>query len=219
MFGLGRRKDGPLEGLTAVIGGTVGRDGHLRGTAAGRTVEVWLERLDPTPRTGAQFNPTYADVLRIRLSARGATPWHVRSEARLGLGGGHVYEFVRETAPEALRRFSPFPDLVPVQDRRVETQLHDAGLLEAITRVAPPSRLWLPRVRFIPDPRAAMRERMRGVPIPAGVPSGPSTTAEVGLEIDVERAGDADPTPERFAEMLQAAIGVAELNESVSPGA
>ncbi|BCT74518.1 hypothetical protein SCMU_03600 [Sinomonas cyclohexanicum] len=219
MFGLGRRKDAGLESLATVIQGTVDREGHLRGTVRGRAVEAWFERLDPTPLTGiTSFNPVYANVLRLRLEGRGSTPWYVRSEARLGIGGGHVYEFVREAAPAALRRFSPFPDLMPVQDRAVEARLQDAGLMEAIARVSPPSRLWLPRVRFTPDPRAAMMERMRGVPIPAGVSGTPSATAKVGLEIDLERDDGGGPTPERFAEILEGLIAVAELNEAVSPG-
>lgn len=69
----------------------------------------------------------------------------------------------------------------------------------------------------MPDPRAAMMERMRGVPVPADVAARPyDSSAHVGLMIDVGRADATDPTPERFAAMLAAAIGIAELNEQVN---
>lgn len=223
MFGLGRRKtDTVLDGLAPVVDGTVDRDGHLRGTTGGRHVDVWFERLDPTPLTTAldSANPVYVDVIRFRLAATGATPWYLRSERQLRPGGGHAYEFVRQPAAAALRRFSPFPDLVPTEDPAVEARLRQAGLFEAISRLAPASSLWLPRVRFTPDPRAAMRERMRGVPVPADVAAGPRDSgAEVGLMIDTPRPDLAGPATERFAAMLTAAIGIAELNERVNPAA
>jgi hypothetical protein len=36
------------------------------------------------------------------------------------------------------------------------------------------------------------------------------------LRIEVERAGDRDPTPERFRELLDAAVAVADLNASIN---
>ena len=44
-------------------------------------------------------NPSYVDVMHVRIDAIGATPWYVRSEPILSLAGGHRLEFVREVAP------------------------------------------------------------------------------------------------------------------------
>lgn len=218
MFGLGQHKHSVLEGLAPVIGGVVGRDEHLRGRVGQRGVDVSLERIDPTPLTTQRFNPMYADVIHLRLDAHGATPWYVRAEFQL-LGGGYAYEFVREVAASVLMRFNPMRDLVAVADPAVETRLAEAGLLDAITRLAPPSGPWLPRVRFTPDPRAAMMERMRGVPVPAGVTmQSDDGEASFGLLIDVPREVDG-PSPAQFAAMLQAAVSVAELIERVDPAA
>lgn len=218
MFGLGRHHDALLGGLASVVAGTVDRDGHLHGSVGGRALEVWFQRLDPTPLTPQHYNPVYAEVLRLNLQADGHTPWYVRSEALLTHPGRHAYEFVREVATDVLLRFSPVRDLIATQDPEVESRLRQAGLFEAITAFAPPSRLWLPRIRFTPDPRAAIMERMRHVPVPEGVESGPSgPNTSFGLSIDVERDNNADPTPERFAAMLRAALYVAEFNEHVNP--
>lgn len=36
------------------------------------------------------------------------------------------------------------------------------------------------------------------------------------LRIEVERGRDDDPTPQRFRELLDAAVAIAELNESIN---
>ena len=219
MFGLGRRKKEELELLASVVSGTLDRDGKLRGTFGGRAVGVWFERLDPTPISAPDsFNPVQVVVVRLHLAATGGHPWFVQSEARLSLGGGHVFEFVRQPWGEALLRLSPWADSVAVTDPAVEARLTQGGLFEAIARLSPPSRLWLPRAQFRPDPRPAMMERLRGVPIPpdALTPS-EGFNPNIGILIDVEREDDTDPTPQRFTAMLEAALAIAELNERLNP--
>ena len=105
-----------------------------------------------------------------------------------------------------------------VTDPAVEARLTQGGLFEAIARLSPPSRLWLPRAQFRPDPRPAMMERLRGVPIPpdALTPS-EGFNPNIGILIDVEREDDTDPTPQRFTAMLEAALAIAELNERLNP--
>jgi hypothetical protein len=77
----GKKKGRPeavLAALATFIGGEVARDGHLLGTHKGRSVEVWLERIDPEPISSPSsgYSPTYVDVIRLRIAAEGGAVVH-----------------------------------------------------------------------------------------------------------------------------------------------
>jgi hypothetical protein len=209
-----------LETLAPVIGGEVGDEGHLRGAHHGQPVDAWFEHIYPTPmmhQHGAQR--AEVDVISLRLPADGGVPWYVRSEPTLNLRDEHNYEFIREDGQHAFGRLSPFADMIATPDPAVEARLQQAGLLDAITRIAPAADFWLPRVRFTPDPRAAMMARFQASGAAANLPaaaSQPSGTANVGLMVDVSR-GLVELTPDGFAALLDAVCAVVELNGRVNP--
>jgi hypothetical protein len=135
-----------LATLAPVIGGEVGKDGHLRGEHHGQPVAAWFDHIYPTPmmhQHGVQR--AEADVISLRLPAEGGVPWYVRSEPTLSLRDEHNYEFIREDGQHAFARLSPFADMIATPDPEVEARLQQAGLLEAISRIAPAADTWLPR--------------------------------------------------------------------------
>jgi hypothetical protein len=215
--------------LASAVSGQVTRDGHLRGTYRARPVNAWLEILDPRPLVmDDSENPRPVDTLRLQLAATGTTPWSLRSEPRVLHLGSYQYEFVRDEPGYALLKLSPFSDLVARPDRTVEARLQDAGLLAALTRIAPAELAWLPRVSFVPDPRAAIKARMMASGIAGKLPpdiaagmngndkKGGQGDARVGLMIDIPRSM-VDLSPHGFAALLDGVIAVAELNERVNP--
>ena len=70
----------------------------------------------------------------------------------------------------------------------------------------------------MPDLRPQMTERLRASrpDLPAAAMKMPAD-AEPSLELEVERAGEADPSPQRFTEILDAADAIAEINARANP--
>jgi hypothetical protein len=70
----------------------------------------------------------------------------------------------------------------------------------------------------MPVPRPVVLDRMRA----AGRQLPPSALEEFArlrpwLEVEVERADDADPSPDRFRAILDTAVGIAEINARANP--
>jgi hypothetical protein len=233
MFGKKRAKrtaDGEvMVSLVPAVSGQVTPDGHLRGTHRARPVKAWLEIIDPRPVVmNDSENPRPVDTLRLQLAATGKVPWSVRSEPRVLHLGSYQYEFIRDEAGYALLKLSPFSDLVARPDRTVEARLQDAGLLDALTRVAPAELAWLPRASFVPDPRAAMKARMMASGMAGKLPpdiaarvqghdtNSKADDARVGLMIDIPRSM-VDLSSPGFAALLEKVVALAELNEKVNP--
>ncbi|MGZ4172254.1 MAG: hypothetical protein ACXVRN_12905 [Solirubrobacteraceae bacterium] len=205
-----------LQELAPVISGSIGKDLTLSGTYGGHPVEVTLMRLDPS-QLGNRMSEAYnMDVPRLIVGGvSGGKPWRFR--VGLGAGRSPAWEFAGPDysmgpAGKLLDRLSPVQ-----ADPAIERRLRDGGMIEAIERLGPRSKMWLPDVNFEPDVTAALMERYAGsgIEIPpeklAGVP-------QVGgrLRIQVER-DDGDPSPARLREILDAAVGIAELNAVLNP--
>lgn len=233
MFGKKKAKQAEdtalLGSLASVVDGAVDRGGHLRGSYRGHTVDAWFEVIDTMPLmysgSYAAVSLPHVDCLRLKLTAEGGAPWYVRSEpASINpLNDEHVYEFISEGGQHAFGKLSPFADMIAEPDRAIEARLEEAGLFDALTAIAPAGSAWVPRARFVADPRAAMREAMMARMGPAGMAklppaasAPPSEDAHVGLMTDVPRAS-VDLSPEGFAALLDAVCAIADLNERVNP--
>lgn len=206
-----------LQELAPVISGSVGKDLTLSGMYGGHPVEVTLTRLDPS-QLGNRMSEAYnMDVTRLIVGGvSGGRPWRFR--VGLGAGRSPAWEFAGPDyslgpAGKLLGRLSPVQ-----ADPEIEQRLRDGGMIEAIERLGPRSKMWLPDVNFEPDATAALLQRYEG----SGIEIPPDKLAAVPrvggrLRIQVERADDRDPSPARLREILDAAVGIAELNAVLNP--
>ena len=204
---------------TPVVAGTVDDAGVLRGSHRGRRVRLSFARIDPSPSTGTGDEAHYVDVLEVRLEGQGGTPWVVRPERTFVIAGRRQYGFGTDDASTILGGIGLFAGLVPVADPAVERRLSEAGLLEALERIAPPSGYRLPMFRFTPDALPMARQRL-GLLDPALLASpaaDPAVELSHGLLLDLPRADLDGPSPDRLHAVLDAAVAVCELNAAVNP--
>jgi hypothetical protein len=183
-----------LATLAPVVGGSVSGDQVLTGRYRGYDVQVCVRTADPArPGLSVGSERYLVQAVELRLAGPpGGQPWDVWRSPSL-TGRASSWQFARPH--DALARLAGRPPADPdLPDR-----LRAAGRLDALDRLSPPTKDSLPRIRFTPTSQ----------PGPAGSL----------LDVVVGRTGDADPTPERFREILDAAVGIAEINAHADPPA
>jgi hypothetical protein len=112
---------------------------------------------------------------------------------------------------------------IPI-DPAIDDRLRRGGMLEALERLGPrEARAPYIFVSFRPDGATAIAETLRRVEALGGqlaerARHEAAERLKLGgqLRIEVERANEHDPTSERFRELLDAAMAVAELNASIN---
>jgi hypothetical protein len=220
-----------LPALAPVISGslapaTTGKAGSagarvLSGTYEGYEVETALITTGggiTTEGVGPGQNQMEAVELTLRGVA-GAQPWCFR----LGYGRDDATRWWW-IGPEQFmgsvgRRLSRMSGLT--QDPDLEQRLRQGGIGDALERLGvAPRAVGLPNALFVPDLTTLANERRERYER-AGISSAdhPFPDAELltgRLVIEVERADNSDPTPERFREILDAAVGIAELNARIN---
>jgi hypothetical protein len=219
-----RKQSGRANALTAlapVVGGSVSGDLVLTGRYRGYPVEASLRTGDPSPPdsvTGPSTEGSLVEVLRVRLlGVPGGQPWYAWHRPGSTRERWHFGRPDGSDLLPGLGRLSRLAGLPPT-DPDLPDRLRAAGIVDAFERLGPPSDDSFPRARFIPDLREQQLQRLRaaGHELPPSFaerepPSGP------WLEVEVERANVADPTPDRFRALLDISIGIAELNARVNP--
>lgn len=214
-------RDELLAVLAAVVDGSVSSDQVLTGRYRGYDVQARLRMGDPgLPGSSGDGRSNLVEVVELRLlGAQGAQPWSVWRSPAL-TGHSWTWHFARPDGGDFLPGLGRLTRLagMPQADADLPDRLRAAGMFDAFDRVSPPMKDYLPRIRFMPDLRPQMMERLRSArpDLPAAAMKLPPD-AEASLELEVERAGEADPSPQRFAEILDAAIAIAEINARANP--
>jgi hypothetical protein len=209
-------RDDVLAALAPVVAGSVSADQTLTGSYRGYDVQAWLRTASPTPpdTPGTSNARANVEIVRLRLlGARGGQHWSVW---RAWTIPGMTWHFARSDGHvvSRLMRLGGMPQ----PDPDLPDRLRAAGMIEAFERLGPRTNDSFPRIQFMPDLRAVMLERMRamGREIP-DVPMKAEAEAGPWLEVEVERTDERDPTPDRFREILDTTVGIAELNARVNP--
>jgi|tagenome__1003787_1003787.scaffolds.fasta_scaffold20874000_2 hypothetical protein len=209
-----------LGALVPVVGGSVSADQVLTGRYRGYDIEVLLRTAAPeAPGMTAESFRDMVEAVQLRLiGARGAQPWYVWRSPSL-TGRSWDWHFARPDGGDFLPFFGHLSRMagLPPADADLPDRLRAAGILAAFERVSPPTKDSLPRISFIPDLRSPMMERLRAVRDLPPAAAQPSAQTAPRLELEVERMGDADPSPERFRALLDAAVDVAEINARANP--
>jgi hypothetical protein len=205
-----------LQQLAPVVSGTVSDGPRLTGTYGGRDVTVTLERVDPIPVSAtrnAGMGNNQVDIVRLHVSGDGRAFWHLRPGLGKPFGTNH-FEFVHhDGGGSLLQKFTGLNALQP--DPELEDRLRDAGIMQAAERLEAPAG-WFPQVLLSPNLAGAMAERMRAAGVNAPANAQPSPSARGGLEIQLQRDGERDPTPDRFRDLLEAALAILEINARVN---
>jgi len=193
----GRRTDA-LTRLAPLVSGTVSRDDQrLRGTYRGHAIEAWTSKYDPTPVNSNQPSSPGVNVLHLRLGdVPGRAPWSCRSWPRLNPFGERPYRFnwTSGFVAELSARMAQVAGL-PAPDPALEERLRAAGVVEAIEALGRESSGFLPHVRYSPQGWEAD-----------------------GVLCEVEMRRNTDPSPERFQELLDQAVRIAEINVAANSG-
>lgn len=211
-----------LAALAPVVGGTVSREQVLSGRYRDYDVQVSLRTADPAPPDlpgGESSERSDVEVVRVRLvGAPGAQPWAVWRH--LTPTGSTTWHFARPDGSDLLPFLGPLTRLAgaPQADPDLPDRLSAAGVLDALAALGPPTGDSFPHVRFMPLPGPVALDRLRT----AGRDLPPSALEEwlrlrPSLEVEVERADEADPSPDRFRSILDTAIGIAEINARANP--
>jgi hypothetical protein len=213
-------RDDVLAALAPVVGGSVSADQMLTGRYRGYDVQARLRMADPAPPGNmGDSHDNMVEIVELRLiGTSGAQPWYVWRSPSL-MGKTWQWHFARPSGGDFLPFLGRLTRLagLPPADPDLPDRLRAAGILDAFDRIAPPTKDSLPRIQFTPDLRSVMRERLRGVrDLPPEAYEDPAQTGPF-LEFEVERTGGSDPSPERFAALLDAAIGIAEINARANP--
>jgi hypothetical protein len=118
-----------------------------------------------------------------------------------------------------------FSQMSPIQiDPAVDARLLAGGMLQSLEQLVPRG-VTAPYVlvSFMPDGAAAVARRLDRMEAVGGQVAErarheAAERLKLGgrLRIEIERASEQDPTPERFRELLDAAVAVAELNASIN---
>jgi hypothetical protein len=209
-------RDDVLAALAPVVAGSVSGDQTLTGSYHGYAVQAWLRTASPSPpdTPGTSNARANVEIVRLRLlGVSGGQPWSVW---RAWTIPGMTWHFARSDGP-VVSRLSRLGGMPPA-DPGLPDRLRAAGMIEAFERLGPPTNDSFPRVHFMPDLRAVMIERMRaaGRDIPERALEAPADAGS-WLEVEVERTDERDPTPDRFRQILDTTVGIAELNARVNP--
>jgi hypothetical protein len=205
------RRDDRLERLAPVIGGTVSADGIARGTYRDTPVEVSLaQTFIDSPGSGHQ---SPIDIVRIHLlRVPGAHYWSCRARLRLLPVGDDEFQFShadRGLAGGLMRRLGQLPE----PDPGLEDRLRAAGLVDAIRALDRPTNAgWVPHVSFRPDFAALDSVRERAAAIGATDALEHDERLQSVLEVEVERRGDDDPSPDDLRALLDGALRIAQIN-------
>jgi len=193
-----RERQATLDRLAPLISGT-SKDGWLRGTYRGYPVEARVSKHDPTPSSmSSDASPDEVTIFQLRLGdVPGSEPWAFRRQPRLKPFAEPEYVFDRSYGGlGALGGLLGKVAVVPEGDPALEQRLHVAGLLDAIDGFGHGSSSFLPHVRYTP----ALHDE----------------GGEFFCELELPR--DTEPTPERFAELLERALQIVELNTRTNAG-
>lgn len=206
--------------LAAVVDGSVTSEQVLTGRYRGYDVQARLRMADPgLPDGTGDSRDNLVEIVELRLlGVTGAQPWSVWRSPAL-IGHESTWQFARHDGGDFLPGFGRLARLagMPQADADLPDRLRAAGMFDAFDRVSPPMRDHLPRIRFMPDLRPAMLGRLHAARnLPEAAMHGPADTGR-WLELEVERMNDADPSPDRFAAILDAAVAIAEINARANP--
>lgn len=219
MLGSGRKKrKEALARLAPVVSGAISKDERLRGTYRGYDVEAWTLKQDPTPTSrSSDSSPDEVVFLGLQLGGvKGRGPWGCVSTPRLNPFAAPEYKF--ELSFGGLGPLAGFLGAiadVPPPDPELEGRLRAAGLVEAIDELGRGSSAFLPRARYAPAPQSKLAPELaelmqRRLPA-AAVPR------DGMLLCELELGGDTDPSPQRFSELLELALRIAEINAAANP--
>jgi hypothetical protein len=212
------RQDARLDELAPVVAGTVSADRVLHGTYGGYAVEASLAETWVESVGSSSGHAEPIPVVRLHLlGVPGTHPWSCRARLRPLLGNEHEFGFSdgdHGLAAGVMRRLGQLPE----PDPDLPDRLRDAGLIDAIRALDRPTNVgWVPHVQFRPDLAPVMVERMRqrGITIPDDARAEAEKMQSM-LEVEVERHGDDDPSPDEFRALLDGAIHIAEINGRVN---
>lgn len=217
----GRKRSGRdelLAVLAPVVGGSVSADQVLTGRYRGYDVQASLHTTVPTaPNTpGSSQVGIGVETIRVCLpGVQGAQPWSVW---RAPTFPGWRWHFAKGSDSVPFARALSRLGGLPPPDPDLPDRLRAAGMLEAFEHLGPPTNDSLPHIEFRPDLRPLMMERYRArgvAPPPSPLDMPPD--AGSSLQVEVERADEREPTPDGFRALLDAVIGIAEINARANP--
>jgi hypothetical protein len=204
-----------LERLSPAVSGTVSsKDGRLRGTYRGYAVEAFAAQVEPGP--SSEHTPTFVDVFYLQLGGvPGREAWQCASWPRLKPFAPPEFKF-DFGGPPLLPGFGKIVD-VSDHDPALEERLRAAGLAEAIERLGRESNPFLPEVRYIPVWRWKNPTQLRdvGAQLPALAKLPHETNGALVCQIEM-RSGPV-PSIERFRDLLDHAVRIAEINAEANP--
>jgi hypothetical protein len=210
-----RRRDVGLARLSPTVSGTVSsKDGRLRGTYRGYAVEAWAAQVEPGP--SSEHTPTFVDVFFLQLGGvAGREAWQCASWPRLKPFAPPEFKF-DFGGPPLLPGFGKIVDISD-HDPALEERLRAAGLTEAIESLGRESNPFLPEARYMPVWRWQNPAQLRDVAaqLPALAASPHETKG--ALMCEVEMRGGPVPSPERFRELLDHAVRIAQINAEANP--
>jgi hypothetical protein len=222
-----RGREQLLQALAPVVSGSLSDALHLTGTYKGHPVEASLRSSGRIDSLGGHSAASDIEVITINLrGAPGGHPWGFYSSL---VNRTPLMKKWRSTTVSAgaigqfLSRLTPMPI-----DPAIDDRLRDGGMLERFERLEPPhvKRPYV-LVSYVPDGAAVIEHTLERVDAvrPGAFGGDARRTAaewlarEQGghLRVEIERGGSNEPTPERFREILDAAIAIAQLNAIINP--
>jgi len=213
-----------LHTLAPIVGGTLS-DGQLTGTYQGHPVEASLRTTGRVDTIGGDHSTTntFEVVLLLLHGVAGSNPWGFFTSISPSGSLEHKWRSSIALAGVLGKLFSHVSP-IPV-DPGIDDRLRQGGMLEALERLGPrDGKAPYIFVSFHPDGAPAIAKTLQRMEA-AGVQLAERARHEAAerlkqggeLRIEVERASENDPTPERFRELLDAAMAVARLNASINP--
>ena len=216
------RKDVLLKAAPVVSGSY--DDGMLTGTYGGHRVEASLRTTGRIDAVGAEHSSSNKiEVLLLELhGVSGSSPWGFYTSVSFS-GSPRERWCSAITLAGVLGTLLAHLSTVRI-DPTIDDRLRAGGMLEALERLVP--RDITPPyvvVAFVPDHAAAIEERLRrtdalGGEVARRAREEAARDVNRGgrLRIEVERANQDDPTPERLRQLLDTALAVAEVNATIN---
>jgi len=207
-----------LEALVPLVGGTVSKDGELTGQYQGYAISAEMGTSTP-PGLSSGASGNYANVLRVHImgaSLMTGQAWQFRNTGGSTQPGGH-WRFLEPGQDFPFGRALSRAADVPMPDPQLESRLREGGIGAALDRLPLSELGWLPDVAFAGAVGLNLVERYQraGLELP---PEAQEQAAQVGgLRIEVERPRFDDPRPEQFRQLLDAALGIIEINSRLNP--
>jgi hypothetical protein len=214
-----------LQALAPVVGGSLSDRLELAGTYKGHPCEATLQttaRYDTIGASSSHSSFSRIPVLLLKFHrVSGIHPWGFYTS----LGPAPLVEKWRSVIASAgaLERLFVSVAASPV-DPAIDDKLRAGGMLEAMERLAPEGQT-APYVfvTFVPDGASAVARTVQRVDAVGGKRAGEADREAAAvlrqgghLRIEVERAEETDPDPEQFRRILEAAVGIAELNAAIN---